>query len=81
MISCNHHDYIEIACLYNLLVTLLLEDGREVSGIALDTAYDDNKKECIKLGANGEWKLINLDLVVSLKANRVNPHFDFVEFK
>ena len=81
MISCNHHDYIEIACLYNLPVTLQVEGGREVSGIALDTVYDENKKESIKLETNKAWELVELALVISLKANKKNPHFDFVEFK
>jgi Rho-binding antiterminator len=67
--------------MYKLSVTLRLEDGRQMSGIARDTGYDKDKKEYIMLEVNGESTLVELDTVLSLKANVENPHFDLVRFK
>ncbi|ABZ77404.1 transcriptional antiterminator, Rof [Shewanella halifaxensis HAW-EB4] len=49
MISCNQYDYIEIVCLYRYPIALKLKSGETISGIALDTARDSKKRECIKL--------------------------------
>lgn len=81
MISCHLHDYIEIACMYHFPVTLQLDDGREVIGVARDTGIDDDKRECLRLDNHGDLISVVLDQLVSLKANVTNPHFDFIRFK
>ena len=37
MISCNQYDYIEIACMHNLSIELILKNGDGVCGVATDT--------------------------------------------
>ena len=36
MISCNHYDYIEIACMHRLNIELVLKNGDSVCGVAAD---------------------------------------------
>jgi Rho-binding antiterminator len=80
MISCDVHDYVEIACMFRLSITLIDKSGEAVSGIALDTQYDSNKDECLELAINNETVLIKLDSLISMIANQPNPHFKNVSF-
>ena len=80
MISCHQYDYIEIVCLYDYPVILTLKSGQIVEGIALDTARNDSRQECIKLDVKG----INVDIVLSeialLSVDVENPHITQVSF-
>ncbi len=48
MISCNHYDYIEIACMHHLRIELILKNGDSVCGVATDTKRNALKQECIE---------------------------------
>ncbi|WP_160061268.1 Rho-binding antiterminator [Psychromonas sp. L1A2] len=80
MISCHQYDYIEIVCLYHYPVILTLKSGQIVKGIALDTARNDSRQECIKLDVKG----INVDIVLIeialLSVDVENPHITQVSF-
>ncbi len=80
MITCDQHDYIEIACTYRFSIELTLNDGTSSTGIAKDTAYNDDKKECIVINNNTDDVFIPLGNVKSMKALTTNPHFDIVNF-
>ncbi len=80
MISCDRHDYIEIACMYHFLVELTLKDGKCVTGVAQTVALDEKRKECIKLTDKGESAMIVLTELASMRALKTNPHFDVVTF-
>lgn len=80
MISCEIHDYVEIACMYKLSITVTFKTGEKLSGIASDTGYDANRAECIKLIVDNETRLLPLVDLESMTANRANPHFDVVKF-
>jgi len=80
MISCERHDYIEIACSYRYLVKLKMKSGKTIEGIALDTTLDSNRDECIKVEAQGNISLVVLDDISVLEACVENPHFDSVTF-
>src|SRR5690554_8211748 len=47
MITCDQSDYLEIACLYRILIALNWPDGRRVEGIPLDTEYNEQREECL----------------------------------
>jgi len=81
MITCNQHDYIEIACTYRFLIRLVMEEGDNIEGIALDTGLNENRKECIKLDVDGVETWVVLDLVSRLDVLVENPHFKTVNFK
>ncbi len=80
MMSCEQHDYIEIACLYRYPIILTLTSGHELSGIAIDTARNEDKAECIKILADHTARLVPLAHIARMKAASDNPHFDTVTF-
>lgn len=78
MMSCDQHDYVEIACLYRYVVKLTLKSGEEVTGIALDTRRNAQRQECIAI--NNIDNLIALDAVATMEVLVENPHFKLVRF-
>lgn len=81
-ISCQLHDYIEIACLYRLKIGITLVDGEQTHGTAITTQTAADKKEYLLInpaGKNGEER-IELTKIKRLQALTANPHFDRIEF-
>ncbi len=76
-ISCQLHDYIEMACLYGYRVRLTMRDGQTVDGKAEDTAVDSGKREYLVLDGDRRVELNKLSKMEVLAAN---PLFDVVEF-
>lgn len=79
MISCANHDYVEIACLYHLEVKLVLKNGQIIQGKASQTAYNENREECIVLETGSGNETVVLDGLDFMVAVTKNPHFDRVE--
>lgn len=75
MISCDQHDYVEIACMYNYLIKITLKSGSELEGTALDAQYNDSREECIKIKFNDTEKLVVLESISKIEALIENPHF------
>ena len=73
--SCEQHDYIEIACLYRCSVTLTLVSGEQISGVALDTTRTEDKVECLKIRSGDEVRLVPLASLTRMTATNPNPHF------
>ena len=80
MISCADHDYVEIACMYRYEVKLVLENGQIVQGKAFQTAYDENKEECIVLKTEIGNEEIVLDKIALMEAVTKNPYFERIDF-
>ena len=80
MISCDQHDYIEIACTFGYPLKLTMKSGAVIECIALDTKLDDHKIECIKVDLGNDERLIVLDDISKLAACVENPHFDVISF-
>ncbi len=80
MMSCDQHDYIEIACTFRYPVRLILKSGVIVEGRALDTQRNETRQECIKLDVAGVARLIVLDEIGHMEARADNPHFQRVSF-
>ena len=81
MISCDKHDYIEIACTYRLLIELTFKDNRVLVGTANDTKLNTNREECLEILLEcGNLVLLVLDRLKSMRALKTNPHFDQVSF-
>ena len=81
MISCAHHDYVEIACMYHFVVRLVFDNGQIIQGKAFQTVYDENKQECIVLETESGNEMVVLEQVVSMEAVTKNPHFEKVDFR
>lgn len=80
MMSCDQHDYIEIACTFRYPVRLTLKSGEIVEGKALDTQRNEARQECLKLSVAGEETLVVLDEISRMVACADNPHFQTVSF-
>ena len=80
MISCDLHDYVEIACTYRYELRLLLKSGLEVEGRAIDTVLNADRLECIKIEANKDEILVTLDSVQSMISVSDSPHFKRIDF-
>lgn len=80
MISCDQHDYIEIACTFRYPIKLTLRSGAVIEGVALDTELDENRNECIKVDVKGTESLIVLKDISVLEVCVDNPHFHSVSF-
>ncbi len=77
LISCQQHDYIEIACLYHYQVKLLLRNGETIIGIAEDVLTDSDKREYLALD---QQRRIELNQIKLLRVLTKNAQFHSVEF-
>lgn len=80
MISCDQHDYIEIACTYKYPIRLTDKSGNSIECVAIDTVINDDRAECIKVNYNGSTRLVVLDELSELSVLVENPHFSKVRF-
>ena len=80
MITCNQHDYIEIACTYRFLVRITMKSGDNIEGIALDTGFNEKREESIKLEVDGKGTWVVLEQASRLDVLVENPHFKTVSF-
>ena len=80
MITCDIHDYVEIACMYGFEVKLVLKDGQIVQGIAFQTTYSENREECVVLKTKKGNKEIVLEQITLMEAVTKNPHFEKIDF-
>lgn len=80
MISCEQHDYIEIACMFRYPIKLTMHSGIVIECIAVDTTLNDNKLECIKVDFKEGETLIIIDDIAQLDVCIDNPHFHTISF-
>lgn len=80
MLTCSQYDYIEIVCTFKYPITLILHDGENIVGVALDTCLNHERDECIKIEDQGNSQLIDLASVAELRVNIDNPHFQTISF-
>ncbi len=80
MINCHQHDYIEIASLYKIPVTLILKQGDEYKGIIQNWFVNSQKQECLILQTQNDFIPLLLDDLSTMKAEMNNPHFDEITF-
>ena len=57
-----------------------MKSGDVIECIALDTARNENKGECIKVDLKGAHNLIVLDDISVMEVCVDNPHFNTVSF-
>lgn len=81
MLSCQHYDYVEIACMYHFPIKLLLKSGSELTGVAIDTQRNESRDECLKLKTDDKSEqLVVLDTISTMQVLVENPHFKMVNF-
>jgi Rho-binding antiterminator len=80
MISCQTHDYIEIACLYGFQIRLQLTDGSSQQGIAITTETSSDKREWLILQQPAGKIQIDLMQIKSMQSLTANSHFELINF-
>lgn len=83
MLNCDLHDYLEIACMYKILVSIKLTDGRIVKGSPITTKINADKEECLVFKPDDSVTGINIPmyLLESMEAITHNHHFNAVVFR
>ncbi|MGB5997503.1 Rho-binding antiterminator [Marinomonas sp.] len=81
MITCHEYDYVEIVCLFHYPIRLTMASGGWIEGVALDTARNENRAECIKIQTDNGVQLVVLAELVKLAITIDNPHFTEVSFQ
>ncbi|WP_305907153.1 Rho-binding antiterminator [Methylomarinum sp. Ch1-1] len=79
LISCQLHDYIEIACMYHYRIRLTLKNREVIEGRALDTCVDADKREYLLLD-DGEKRQVELNKLAGMEVLSANPAFKKVDF-
>ncbi|WP_394752965.1 Rho-binding antiterminator [Crenothrix sp.] len=77
-ISCEQHDYLEIACLYGYQVKLTLKDQQSIEGKALNIVTAD-KREFLVID-NDEKLSIELTQLAKMQVLTANAKFSAVIF-
>ena len=79
-ISCDLHDYIEIACMYGYRIRLVLKDNKIIEGKARDIVSVEKREYLVLVNREQEQRveLINLSKMYVLTDH---AKFDEVSFK
>ncbi|MDD1614997.1 MAG: Modulator of Rho-dependent transcription termination [Methylococcaceae bacterium NSP1-2] len=74
-ISCELHDYFEIACLYGYRVKLTLKDQQIIEGKALDVLTTAEKREYLIIDNGHEQQQIELNQLSNMQVLTPNAKF------
>lgn len=82
-ITCEQHDYLEIACTFGLVITVEMIEGEKRVLTPKDTQITSDKVEWLIGLAHPDRTetKIRTDSIASIRAINSNPHFDTVVFK
>ena len=78
-ISCELHDYIEIACMYGYRVKLKFKDGQSLEGKAVDVITTAEKREFLVLD-DGHKQQVELNQLVKMTTLTPNASFKEITF-
>jgi len=78
-ISCELHDYIEIACMYGYRVRLEFKDGQSLEGKAVDVMTTAEKREFLVID-NGQKQQVELNQLSRMTTLTPNASFKDVVF-
>ncbi len=79
-ISCDLHDYIELACMHNYRVRLTLNNHQIIEGKALNTLTTAEKQEYLIIGIGPEQSRIELNQLKKMEVLTHNAKFNEVSF-
>ncbi len=65
-ISCDRHDFLEIACLFHYDITIETDDGNEIRGQAITTKTLADKTEWLVFAGEGRAREIRLDQIKAI---------------
>ena len=79
-ISCELHDYLEIACMYGYRVKLTIKGHQTIEGKAIDTLNTAEKREYLVIDNGHEQQQIELNQLVKMEVLTPDAKFKKVSF-
>ena len=79
-ISCEIHDFIEVACMYGYQLKLILKNNQIVEGKAIDIVNSLDKRECLIID-NDSRQQIELTQLAKMQVLTPNAKFNEVIFQ
>lgn len=79
-ISCELHDFVEVACLYGYQLKLILKNNEILEGKAIDIVNSPEKRECLVID-NASRQYIELTQLVKMQVLTPNAKFSEVVFE
>ncbi|MGZ5027866.1 MAG: Rho-binding antiterminator [Methylobacter sp.] len=79
-ISCDLHDYLELACMHHYKVRLTLNNHQILEGKALDTLTTAEKQEYLIIDMGDEQSRIELNQLKKMEVLTHNAKFQEVSF-
>jgi len=76
VISCELHDFVEVVCMYNYRLKLILKDGQIIEGKAIDIVNSPERRECLVI--DGDTRQ-HIDLTRLRKMEVLTPNAKFSE--
>ena len=79
-ISCELHDYLEIACMYGYRVRLTIKNHQTIEGKAIDTVTTAEKWEYLVIDNRHKKHEVELNQLVKMEVLTPNAKFKKVSF-
>ena len=79
-ISCELHDYLEIACMYGYRVRLTIKNHQTIEGKAIDTVTTAEKREYLVIDNGYDKHEVELNQLVKMEVLTPNAKFKKVSF-
>lgn len=76
VISCELHDFIEVVCMYNYRLKLILKDGQIIEGKAIDIVNTPERREYLVIDGDTRQQI---DLTRLSKMEVLTPNAKFRE--
>jgi Rho-binding antiterminator len=75
-ISCELHDFVEVACMYGYQLKLILKNNQVIEGKAIDIVNSPERKECLVIDNDSRQQI---ELTQLARMQVLTPHAKFNE--
>ncbi|MBY0474671.1 MAG: Rho-binding antiterminator [Nitrosomonas sp.] len=75
-ISCEQHDFVEVACMYRYRLQLVLKNRQMIEGTAIDIVNSPEKQECLVIENDSR---LQIELTQLAKMAVLTPNAKFRE--
>ena len=75
-ISCDLHDFVEVACMYGYQLKLILKNDQIIEGKAIDIVNSPEKNECLVIDSDTRQQV---ELIRLAKMEVLTPNAKFSE--
>lgn len=75
-ISCELHDFVEVACMYGYQLKLILKNNQTIEGKAIDIVNSPERRECLVIDNDSRQQI---ELTQLARMQVLTPHAKFNE--